>query len=693
MDSYLMKHLSLGLLLGLTAGTTFAAEAEPDNADSKATSLEVINVYGRVPNDAVKDVPQSVSVFNRDLIEISPVDTVGDIIRFVPTATRNGSTLNAFGDDYLIRGFGASQTINGLGLNRIAHARDTANVERIEVLKGPAAVLYGQMEPGAVINVVTEQPLDVFQAELRAEAGSYDHQRYTVDVTGPLTTNARGRLNLAYQDSGSHIDFWSFERFFVAPNVTVDLSPATNVTLEGSYTTNDWSSFQNGTPAFGAFLPNPHGEYAESFNPDEPDIGFTRRDSADVNLRLNHALNDNVAFRASYTYTRNEADFKETFAFLGDDFRTVDRAVFVGEDTYENDHNLLLDFTGIIDAGRLTHKFIAGVSYREFDASRPTSAFFMTPIDLFEPAYGLATDVDVEFSDFLQDFTALEGFVQDRISVSDQLHLLLGLRYTDATQETEHVDPDGEAFPDGLDETNWTTQVGALYDITDGLSVYANRSESFVPQFGTSSGGRPFDAEESVQYELGSRYDLGATGLTANAAVFTIAKENLTTSDPDPENAGSEVALGEVESRGVELTVSGYLNSHWLISAGYGYVETEITRNFDGLEGNALRNTPKNTFSAQTRYDIASGPLAGLGLGGTVEYVDERFGNDDNSFELPSYTRVDLGAYYSVTDSLQVDLLLNNVLDEEIFLEGYTTARVIREPGRTFLARVTYELR
>lgn len=661
-----------------------------DNVDSAPAStspgLEEIMVYGRMP-DTVNDIPQSVSVFNREMIDLSPTNSVGDVIRFVPTASRNGSTLNAFGDDYLIRGFGANQTINGLGLNRVAHARDTANVERIEVLKGPAAVLFGQMEPGAVINVVTKQPLDYFYAEAGVEAGSHDHQRYTVDVTGPLSDKVKGRLNVAYQDSESFVDFWAFERLFVAPNLSVELTPSTDLVVEGSYTSNDWDSFQNGNPASGAFLPNPHGDYSQSFNPDEDDIGFTRRDSADLNFRLNQQLGDDLALRASYTYTRNEADFKETFvARLRDDNRTIDRAIFVGEDGFENDHNVLLDLTGHVSTGVLSHEYIAGLNYREFDSSRPTRFVFSTPLDLFAPAYGLAPDVDPELPDFFQNFVAMEGFIQDRISISERFHLIAGLRYTDAEQEAERVSTSGDSSIDELNETNWTTQLGVLFDLTQNLSVFANRSESFVPQFGTSTGGKPFDAEESVQHEIGTRFDIGSSGLQANAAIFSITKDNLTTSDPS--NPGFDATLGEVESKGFELAVNGYILSNWLFSAAYGYTETEITRNPDGLEGNTLRNTPENTFSLQSRYEIGSGALQGLGLGGTVEYADERYGDDDNSFKLPSHTRVDVGAFYAITANAQLDLLVNNAFDEDVFLEGFTTARVIREPGRSAMMRL-----
>lgn len=684
-------------MLACAATAVQAGEEAPhqDGGDEPATGqaagdamrdLDAITVYGRRPDDTILTIPQSIAVFQPEVIAMTPATTVGDMIRFVPTASRDGSTLNSFGDDYLIRGFAASQTINGLGFNRVAHARDLANVERIEVLKGPASVLYGQMEPGAVINVVTKQALDTYQAEVGVELGSYDNRRLTADVTGPLGDRIRGRLNLAYQDAESFIDFWDVERLFVAPNIAFDLSPGTELVFEGTWAKNDWGSFQNGRPASGAFLFNPHGRYDESFNPDEPGIGFTHRDSAYANLRLSHALNDDLKFRASYSHTRNEADFKEMFVLgLQEDFRTLDRAIFVGRDTWENDRNLLLDLSGKVETGALTHNFVFGINHRRFDGSRPTRFYLTTPLDLFEPVYGLAGDEDVALRGFRQDFRAIEGFIQDRIEVSERLHLLAGVRYTDSEQRAEFISVDGESTHDSLDETNWSSQFGVLYELGRDGSIYANRSESFVPQSGTSSGGRPFDAETGTQHEIGTRFDIGDSGLTANAALFNIRKDNLLTTDPD--NPGFEAALGEVESRGFEISASGYLQPGWFLGAGYGHTRTEILRNFDGLAGNRLRNTPEDTFSMQTRYDIGRGAFEGLGLGATLEYVARRYGDDENSFELPAHTRLDLAAFYQINPRMQVDLMLNNVTDEEIYAEGYDPARVIQEPGRTFLLR------
>lgn len=676
-------------------GTVEAAKPTSDvpapSAQSKdSDALEEISVYGRRPDDTVRDIPQSIAVFNQEVMAITPTVTVGDMIRFVPTASRNGSTLNAFGDNYIIRGFDASQTVNGLGFNRVAHARDTAGVERIEVLKGPASVLYGQMQPGAVINVVTKQPLDHFQSEIGLEYGRYDDRRYTVDVTGPISQRVKARLNLAYRDAETFVDFWDLDHLYVAPNVTVDLTSATTLTLEGAYSTNTWGSFQNGTPAQGMFLPNPNGKYRRSFNPDEPDIGSTDRNSIDANVRLVHELSDSARIRASYTYTRNEGDFTEMFVAsaqptFSSDFRTLSRRYYYSRGAHENDDNYLLDLVGEVRTGSLVHKYLLGINYRSFDSSRPALFVTTTTLDLFNPVYGTVAPSDPALPDFFQNFDSKGYFFQDRVQIGERLHLLAGFRYTDSHQDTESISLAGVSFVNALDENKWTSQFGALYDVTDTFSVYANRAESFVPQFGTTSGGTPFQSEQGLQYELGTRFDVGNTGLLANAAAFVITKENMRTADPN--NPGFSAALGEVEARGVEVSLHGHVTPNWFLGLGYGYTDTEITRNYDGLQGNALRNAPKSTVSAQTRYDIQSGALRGLGFGGTLEHVDSRYGNDANTFELPKHTRIDLALFYSLSERTQVDLLVNNVLNEDIYAEGFNIYRVIPEPRRTFLAR------
>ena len=662
----------------------YRLEAAPE---TDGNTLEAVSVYGRQKNDTVEAIPQSVSVYNRENFALAQADTVGDVVRLTPSANRAGSGRDMFADDFLIRGFNAEESVNGLGFRQTDHPTDLANVERLEILKGPASVLYGQMEPGGTINVVTKQPLDYYQAEMGAEYGSYDYHRTTLDVTGPLNDRVRARLNLAHQDSNASMDYWGYERLFVAPNVTVDLTDTTNLTVEGSYSANEWTALPGGAPAEGAIEPNPNGHYSDDFNTAWKDA-TTERDSLYLNTRLVQAITDTIDARLSYAYTRNDQTFQEYAPFgLGADFRTLDRIIFASDDAQQTDHEVILDLSGEATLAGMAHRFIAGVNYRESDSTRPTQVFLVDPIDLYEPVYG-PMDLSTKARDrgFTQTDRLLAGFVQDRVSFADKWTLLAGLRYTDAEQSQKTTDfMAGDAVTRAeLGETAWTTQLGLVYDLTDNTSLYTSRNEAFVPQQGTTSGRQPLDAEESVQYEAGVR--VTADRLNINAAGFIIEKDNMAISDPL--NAGFEVAQGRARSQGAELTVDGYATSNLYLSAGYGYTDTEVLRTDDQtLEGNRFVNVPLHTAALQSRYYLNA--VTGLSLGGTVAYVDERPANADNSVTLPAYTRVDLGAYYAVTDALQLDLLFNNVTDEEIFSPGSFDG-VIREEGRTYLARVKY---
>jgi len=654
-----------------------------------ATSqLDTINVYGRIKNDSLTEIPQTVAVYDRDVMSETSADSVGDIIRLTAGASRSGSSLDMFADDYLIRGFDSEQSTNGLGFRRTDHPTDLANVERIEILKGPASVLYGQMEPGGTINVVTKQPLDYYQASAGVEYGSDNQRRTTLDVTGPVNDVMRARLNVAWQKNEYFVDNLDSERFFIAPNVTVDLTDTTNLTIEGSYSANDWTAIQGGTPVEGSIQSNPNGKYHAGLNPAGPD-SYTERNSKDLSIRLTEALTDNIDARFSYAYTRNEADWLEYVPFgLNDDMRTLDRLVFFGKDTYRRDHEVIVDLSGEIETGRLSHTFVAGLNYRDSKQSRPTQLLFASPLDIYNPQY---TAVDLSTAPQLrnrsldsEDRTAAI-FVQDRIGLTDRLQVVAGARYTDSEQTQVAIDLSSNSrTEDRLEETDLSTQLGIIYDLTDSTTVYANRSESFVPQQGTTSGRSPLDAEESTQYEAGVRFQLGKVAV--NVAGFVIRKENTAISDPLDDDF--EVAQGSAESKGIELSAGGYVTPNWKLSMAYGYTDTEIVNSDDAeLEGNRFANVPQHTASVQSLYHVPS--VQGLSLGGTLGYSSDRFGDDDNSFKLPSYTRLDLSARYAINDELLLDLLLDNALDEEIYSPGSYDG-VVREPGRSWTARLTY---
>ena len=256
-----MKQVSCAALAAaLSAATPAVAQ---DSYGSGASNTEAapaeILVYGRV-DDTILSIPQSITVVDEALIEASSSETVGDALRLVPGASRDGSPLDAFGDTYLIRGFQSNQSVNGITANPLRQARDSVAVERIEVLKGPASVLYGQLQPGAVVNIVTKQPQRTWAGEATLNYGRFDDWRGTVDITGPLRANGDVRFRVvgAYDDAGSFIEYWHRQHVFLAPSLAFDVGEATTITIEGLYTRNKLRGFLNGLPAEGTVLPNPN---------------------------------------------------------------------------------------------------------------------------------------------------------------------------------------------------------------------------------------------------------------------------------------------------------------------------------------------------------------------------------------------------------------------------------------------------
>ncbi|AXO13485.1 TonB-dependent siderophore receptor [Thalassospira indica] len=657
-------------------------------SEQSAVVLAPINVYGRQKNDSAKDIPQRVQVVDHQAVELTQANQIGEVMRLIPNASRSGSSQDMFADNYRIRGYDAAQSTNGLGFTRTDHPTDLANVERIEVLYGPASVLYSQMEPGGTINVVTKQPLPYFHSEGKVQAGSYDSYRGEFDVTGPVNDRLRVRMNAAYEDKGSALDNWGYSHKFFAPNVTVDLTDDTNLTIEGSYSENGWTAINAGTPFAGAVTDNPNGKYAKSFNVASGD-SFTDRDSYNVNTRLTHALTDSLDARFSYSFTRNASDFMEYYSTgLAADNRTVNRRVFIGENTRRDDHEVILDLTGEVETGAFEHKFITGLNYRYSDDDRPTKIFNVGSIDLYNPQYTNATLLagnQVRDRTTLQEDTVMAAFLQDRVTWNDDWHFLAGVRFINSEQSQTTINNSTSVRTvDQVDQSDLITQFGIIHDLTKNVSVYASRSESFVPQQGTTSGKRPLEAEQGTQYEIGTKFDFG--GLQASVTGFVLTKDNIAIEDPADDDF--EVAEGQSRSKGIELSLSGNVLPQLYLAANYGFTKTSIRKTDDqSLVGNSFANVPKHTASLQGRYDFSNVP--GLSIGSTVAYVGDRYAEDANTTKLPSHVRADLGAFYTIDDNLKMDFLVSNLFDEEIYSPG-SISGVVREEGRVFTASLTY---
>ncbi|WP_282011692.1 TonB-dependent siderophore receptor [Nitrospina watsonii] len=640
-----------------------------------------------------KDIPQKIEVYNRNMLDDTRSNNVGEVLRFSPGAVSDGGSFGAFADNFNFRGFSAASNmmVNGLrGGTRMITARDTSNVERVEILKGPSSVMYGQMQPSAVVNVVTKQPLDFFHAEGGFQLGSFDSYRLTTDVGGPISDDKRikYRLNVAYEDRESFIRFWDREHIFIAPVVTMDLNEDTKWTVEGTYSADDWSNFYNGQPASGLLTPNPNGKYDPSISIGEPNFGGTSRSNISVMSRLEHRFSDWLIGRFNFSWMQTKRNFEEVFPDgLQADGRTLNREFFVSPGDTSQDFFFLLDVNATFDTGSLAHEVVVGADFRNNHGDFHTNFAAMGTLDIFNPVYNVSSKPSLVPRTFIQDIKTLGFFLQDRITVFENLKLLGGFRYAYSDLDSEFAAAGGPLVPFSRTDDAFTTQFGAVYQPWETVSVFFNRTESFVPQDGSTAGGTPFAPESGEQYEGGFKVDFLDGRANATLSYFHITQSNMATNDPN--NPGFDIAVGESQSQGVELSVQAEPVPGWNLLTSYGFTETEVTKDNSGLQGNTFRNVPSHTFALQSRYDFQTAPWDKFSVNGSVQHVSTRFANANNTFRLPGYVRVDVGGMYRPTDKLDVGFFVENLFDEQIFASGFRQNVFLQNP-RTFQGVVRF---
>jgi iron complex outermembrane receptor protein len=487
-----------------------------------------IMVFGRLAKDSVMTIPQSVEIIDRRLIANSGSETVGDTLRFIPGASRDGSSLDAFGDTYLIRGFEANQTINGIASSTMRQGRDTIGIERVEVLKGPASVLYGQLKPGAVVNIVTKQPKRDPEAFAGLSFGRYDDWRATADLTGPLTKGGdlRFRVTAAYDDADSFVDYWHRRHLFVAPVVALDVDHATTVTIEGVYSYNRLRGFFNGLPADGTVRPNPNGRFARALSLTDPTFAPSIRKDSEITGRIEHRFSENIRWRTAISWMHEYHDEGTVFGLLGwsdDTRRSLMRAVLASVGSGDN-WTAHTDLNYGFQTGPISHEVVVGGDYTWFDRATTGSTSLTTDLDLYAPVYerssAPATVRIPSRNTTTDERTRTAGlFAQDRIGITAALKLVAGARWSDYRQTV--VSTRGARAPalQRQQQTAWTTQIGLLYMPTPTLSLFANRTTSFLPVQGITAGGSPLKPETGRQYELGAKADLLDGRLSLNGAL------------------------------------------------------------------------------------------------------------------------------------------------------------------------------
>jgi len=667
-----------------------------------------IQVEGQVDDDVEPDattgtrtetpilkIPQSLQVIPAELLEEQQVIRLEEALRNAPGVIQ-GNTFGGSGDNFIIRGFEQSTILRDgfrTGIeNFIDGFRETANLEQIEVLRGPASVLYGNVEPGGVINLVTKQPLDTFWGEFDAQLGTDGFARTTLDVTGPLSAagTMRYRLNAVYERADSFRNFETdVDRVFFAPTVAVDLGDRTDLIVELEYL-NDQRPFDRGIPA----LEDEVAPVPRTTTIGEPN-DFARVQSTGVGYRLEHRFSPNWRLRNRFRY--GDVDFLNRRTELSQQFGGLDPATGTIARTFDSNNNQLetyevqTEVIGEFVTGSINHTLLAAVDLFFANSDINTSSQLAPPVNLFNPQTGLVPppDLPLQFTtnDSTTDLSRVGLLLQDQIEISPQWNLLLGGRvdFLNQISRSEPIVIPGLVNLPGLQgeqsDTAFSPRVGLVYQPIQPLAFYASYSRSFQPNTltQTTATGEFLDPEEGEQFEVGAKAELFNGQLAATLALFNISQTNIAATDPN--NPQFVVPIGEQTSRGIELDVTGEILPGWNILAGVSLLNANIEDSPDFPSGATPRNVPSTTANLWTTYEIQAGNLAGLGFGLGLFYVGERFGDNANTFTLDDYLRTDAAIYYQQND-IRLGLNIRNLFDVTYFESGVDRRGAI--PGDPF---------
>jgi iron complex outermembrane receptor protein len=660
-----VKSKALLLALLATAAPLYAMAADVP-ADDDKSAVDGVTVTARAHDTAgstasklatpLVETPQSVSVITADQIDKLGLQSLNQAMRYVAGVTpeTRGGAVTRY-DQFKLRGFDVTTTfLDGLSSQYpgwYADAQvDASTVDRIEILKGPASVLYGNSPPGGLLNFVSKTPKEVAGGDLELRLGSRSLREASLDTTGPIAGDSRYtyRLLALYREGDGQARTTSYERYLIAPSFTWRPDDATTITLLGRYQHDPKSNSYGSAPSKGSAFANPLGQLSPNFYDGDPNFEAYNRTQASIGYLAEHRFNDVFAFHQNLRYTRVESNYESVYASgLAADNRTLHRgtaASLESNDGFTVDNQVSAKF----DTGPLSHNVLLGLDYQHMMAKVKFGLGTAPDLDIFNPVYGQTPIGDPRGpagfynadTRIKQEQTGL--YAQDQIKL-DRLVVLVGLRHDKVTQDTTALGVTNTTA--SVDQSKTTGRVGVLYHFDNGFAPYASWSQSFEPQGQTDFAGNPFKPVTGDQVEGGLKYESPDKRIYATLAAFQIKRQNALTADPAHLNFS--VQGGELRSRGVEFEGRAKLTHRLKLTAAATRLDVEYTKSNDGLLGLTPVGVAEKTASAYLDYDFG-GPLDGLTGGAGVRYVGPSWGDTTNTFKSPAYTLVDLNVSFEL---------------------------------------------
>ena len=660
---------------------------------------------------ALLETTQSISVVTRDRMVVQGAQTVSESLGYTAGVHANVAGNNPTDNTIMVRGFQQINTnayTDGLRNNQIGYyAPEPYGMERIEVLKGPASVLYGQGSPGGTVNFVSKRPTFTEQREVGVSTGSNDRAQLYTDVAGVLDEHK----TLAYRvvalgrDADNGIDGIKDDRIYIAPSLTWAPDDDTSLTLLASYQRNR-NLFTSNMPYSLFDGSNPNGRVPRHRSLNEPGFDAEKAEQTSFGYELSHHLNDDWTFRQNARFTHYTGYENQLFRNSAVIANTIINRYYQLRD-YEND-NVALDnqLLGTFDTGPLSHTLLSGVDYQHSKRSNLIQTGNAPAINIYAPDHSVVIDTSsyTSLMNTRDKSRQLGLYLQDQIRLGNWV-ASLGGRYDWASQDT---DSRTYSVASGLttgglqtvDADDFTGRVGLGYLFDSGVFPYISYTESFVPVSGTDRSGSAFQPETARQYEVGVKYQPTGYDSYVTLAAFDLRRQNVLTTDVSAPSFS--VQEGEVTSRGIEL--EGVLKplEGLNVIASWSLNKVEVSKdnpNSAGVsnKGKTPVRTPEHLASLWTDYTVQGGLLAGLGFGAGVRYTGSTYGDAQNTFKVPDYTVVDAMVSYDFgkadasLDGLKAQVNVKNLGDKYYVAGCFASVGCLLGAERTVTADLTYK--
>lgn len=661
---------------------------------------------------SLKDTPQAVNVVTKDQIAAQGSTTLTQALRYTP------GVISQYGDDsrydwFTIRGFRPSRYLDGLrlpfGSRGYAQPRvEPFSLERAEVLKGPASVLYGQGDPGGLINMVSKRPSATALNEVEMQFGTDKRIQTAFDLGG----GAGDDDSFLYRIVGvgrltdTQYDYVREKKGYIAPSFTFKPDEGTSLTVYGSYQHID-SPGGGGAPALpanGTLYTRMYPELPRSAFPGEPGYDRYKSDQASVGYEFEHEVDDTWTIRQNLRYSYIGTDTQRVqpycpaacnptaFYRYAWAFPESARAVTVDNQAIGN-----------FQTGDVAHTALFGLDYSYESSRYEESALspIFTPFNGLDPVYGataitrppIATRID-------QDRSQIGLYAQDQMEWNNFV-FSLGGRYDWANTDTRTRTSVADNQVDQRDG-KFTWRAGLVYNFDNGLSPYAGYSTSFNPASGTDRLGNAFEPTTGEQFEVGVKYQPNGSNSFVTLSAYHLTQDNVLSPDTTPGFTNYSVQTGQVRMRGVELEGKAEITDAFSVLASYAYTDSEITRanpNAAGIsnEGNRFAFVPRQQASLWLDYTLQTSTIwDGLSFGGGARYTGQTFGDNANKFDIPSYTvfdaavRYDFGKADPKLEGLKASLNVSNIFDRKYVSTCIAATGCYWGEGRTVYATLKY---